>query len=142
MENSNQRDGFAGSRLFVYGTLRKGFRSHGFLQQLHARFLGIGYVGGRLYNLGEYPGAAETADCLDSVHGELYFLPRLAEAFRILDTFEGYNPARTMFNLFEHKQATVILVSGREVGAWVYWLAQRRILGRRIPSGNYAMCRT
>ena len=142
MEGSNQRDSFAGSRLFVYGTLRRGFRSHGFLQQLHARFLATARVRGRLYDLGEYPGAVESAGSTDRVAGELYFLPRPLEAFRILDKFEGCNTARPAFNLFDRKRAAVTVAGGREVRAWIYWLAQRRIIGRCISSGNYAARRT
>ena len=69
MENS------AGARLFVYGTLRKGFRAHGLLQRFHARLLGAGHIRGWLYDLGEYPGAAEGTGAQGFVEGELYSLP-------------------------------------------------------------------
>lgn len=141
MEKLSQPDGFANSHLFVYGTLRKGFRAHGLLQQLHARFLASGHIQGRLYNLGEYPGAVESSIRSECVAGEIYFLPRPAMAFGVLDRFEGYNAANPAFNQFERRMATVSATDGGEGSAWVYWLAQRRILGRRIPSGNYALSR-
>jgi len=45
------------AKLFVYGTLRRGFELHSYLRRQSARFLGEGIIGGRLYDLGEYPGA-------------------------------------------------------------------------------------
>lgn len=128
----------AGARLFVYGTLRKGFRSHGLLQRFRPRFLGTGHVQGRLFCLGEYPGARECARDTDRVQGELYWLPRAEAAFRVLDGFEGFHPVRLASNEFERKETIVTTAGGGETRAWIYWLSPTHSCGRRIPSGNYA----
>ena len=130
-----------GARLFAYGTLRKGFRSHKLLQDCHARFLGTGRARGRLYDLGEYPGATESVSETDRICGEVYWLPRASCAFGILDRYEGFNPARTESSEFVRKETTVILAGGRKVRAWVYWLLQARTSGRRLFSGDYAVRR-
>lgn len=141
MEDELQPGAVAGARLFVYGTLRKGFRSHELLQRFHARLIGRGSVSGRLYDLGEYPGALAGATDAERVYGEVYFLPRGEAAFRVLDRFESFDPARPESNEFERRETTVVLADGRKVRCWIYWMAGVRSAVRRIRAGNYAMCR-
>jgi gamma-glutamylcyclotransferase (GGCT)/AIG2-like uncharacterized protein YtfP len=131
----------AGARLFVYGTLRKGFRAHGLLLRFRPRPLGAGHVPGRLYELGDYPGAAEAVGNEDRIQGELYWLPRAEVAFKVLDNFEGFDPARPASNEFERKETMVTLAGGRRIRAWIYRLAPTQARGRRILSGNYALRR-
>ncbi|MEJ2010260.1 MAG: gamma-glutamylcyclotransferase [Acidobacteriota bacterium] len=132
---------FAKAHLFVYGTLRKGFRSHEMLRRLHAQSVAGGHVQGRLYDLGNYPGAVESASETDRIHGEVYILPNAAQAFRVLDRFEGYDPAKPGCNLFERQETTVVLAGGGRMRAWIYWLGSCHQGRRRVPSGDYAMCR-
>jgi gamma-glutamylcyclotransferase (GGCT)/AIG2-like uncharacterized protein YtfP len=141
MESENQELSLEGARLFVYGTLRKGFRAHKLLQRHHARFLGNGHVQGRLYNLSEYPGAKWSDAPGERVQGEVYFLPRAAAAFSSLDRFEGYDPSRPEWSMFELKETTVRLAGQREVRAWIYWLRGGRRSGRRLLTGDYGMRR-
>ena len=137
MENGSRKGTLANGRLFVYGALRKGFRAHRLMQGFRARLLATGWVNGRLYDLGKYPGALESTRDADKVHGEIYLLPRAADAFRVLDSLEGFDPANSGGNLFERKETTVMLAGGRETRAWIYWLPRVRACGRRIASGNY-----
>jgi gamma-glutamylcyclotransferase (GGCT)/AIG2-like uncharacterized protein YtfP len=141
MEFENQELTPEGARLFVYGTLRKGFRAHKFLQRYHARFLGNGHVQGRLYNLSEYPGAMWSDTAADCVQGEVYFLPRATTAFKALDRFEGYDPARPEWSMFERRETTVRLAGEREMRAWTYWLRGAYRSGRRLLTGDYGMRR-
>jgi gamma-glutamylcyclotransferase (GGCT)/AIG2-like uncharacterized protein YtfP len=141
MEFENQELTLEDARLFVYGTLRKGFRAHKLLQRHHARFLGSGHVQGRLYHLSEYPGATWSSTPGDSVQGEVYFLPRAATAFKALDRFEGYDPARPEWSMFERKETTVRLAGAREMRAWIYWLRGGYRSGRRLLTGDFGMRR-
>ncbi|HXH49348.1 MAG TPA: gamma-glutamylcyclotransferase family protein [Terriglobia bacterium] len=141
MEFENQELTIDGARLFVYGTLRRGFRAHKLLQRHHARFLGNGHVQGRLYNLGEYPGAKWSGTPGERVQGEVYFLPRAATALRALDRFEGYDPARPEWSMFERKETTVRLAGEREMRAWVYWVREGHRPGRRLLTGDFGMRR-
>ncbi len=138
MENEVRREDGAGDPLFVYGTLRRGFRSHSMLQRLHARFLTTGHVRGRLYDLGEYPGAVESASDAERVHGELYLLPKAAQSFSVVDRFEGFDPVHSRSNLFERMRTTVVLAGGGQTQAWIYWMGNVHRARRRVPSGNYA----
>lgn len=141
MNSPNPMGDNGGARLFVYGTLRKGFRAHKLLQRFCPRFLGVGQVRGRLYNLGKYPGATETTHTNDRIQGELYWLARATAAFKVLDRFEGFHPRRPASNEFERRETTVTMLDGSESLAWIYWLSRTRPAGRRILSGNYVLHR-
>ena len=55
-------------KLFVYGTLKRGFRLHSFLKK--ARYLGEATLSGfKMYDLGWYPAIVPGKGC---VQGELY----------------------------------------------------------------------
>lgn len=129
------------AHLFVYGTLRKRFPSHEILRRLRAQFLAEGSVQGRLYDLGEYPGAVPRASDADRIRGELYALRNGERAFKVLDRFEGYEPENPARSLFERREVTVILAGGEQARAWIYWLRRARGSKRRVLSGNYAMNR-
>jgi gamma-glutamylaminecyclotransferase len=62
--------------VFVYGSLKRGFRNHGLLA--NCEFVGAGLTEARyrLINLGPYPALVETADEPLSITGELYRIDR------------------------------------------------------------------
>jgi len=72
--------------LFVYGTLKRGCRSHH--QLADAQFLGVAWTKPlyRMYNCGAYPGLVFTGDG-ESVEGELYRVS--SHGVALLDEFEG-----------------------------------------------------
>ena len=141
MDCENRLDATSSVRLFVYGTLRTGFRSHQILQRLHARFLGRGRVRGRLFDLCRYPGAVESRNGAEFVSGEVYRLPRAEMAFRVLDRYEGFDPSLPESGEFVRNKTIVTMDSGREIRAWIYWLLRARASGRRIRSGDYPVHR-
>ena len=140
MEDQEQPGTHGNAMLFVYGTLRKGFRSHGFLRGLHARFVTVGHVQGRLYDMGVFPGAVESGKRADRVHGELYLLPSAASSFRVLDRYEGFDRENSGGNQFVRKVTEVKLAGDREVRAWIYWMGTTQRAARRVLSGDYSMC--
>lgn len=138
MEKQKQTESLVNELLFVYGTLRKGFRAHDIMRRFHARFVANGQAQGRLYDLGDYPGARESSRSVERVQGDVYLLPKPALAFRVLDAFEGYRPANPSLSLYERKR-TMVMVAGRgQIEAWIYWLCDARAKGRRIPSGDFS----
>ncbi|WP_353662477.1 gamma-glutamylcyclotransferase family protein [Hydrogenimonas sp. SS33] len=98
-------------RLFVYGTLKRGHPMHRLLAPF-ARYVAEGSICGKLYDLGAYPGVVEEQGCRHRVFGELYRLTDAAEAFRVLDAYEGSEYRRI--------ELPVRLEGGRSVPAWVY----------------------
>jgi gamma-glutamylcyclotransferase (GGCT)/AIG2-like uncharacterized protein YtfP len=77
-------------RLFVYGTLMRGF-DHPMAQLLSrsADFLGAARCQGRLYLVKHYPGLVLSDDPTDIVFGELFRLRQPAELLREFDMYEA-----------------------------------------------------
>jgi gamma-glutamylcyclotransferase (GGCT)/AIG2-like uncharacterized protein YtfP len=77
-------------RLFVYGTLMRGF-DHPMARLLaaNADFLGPARCRGRLYLVKHYPGLVLSDDPADVVHGELFRLRARDELLREFDMYEA-----------------------------------------------------
>lgn len=72
------------NRIFVYGSLKKGFGNHRLLET--ARFLGETQVKGKMYSLGGYPGAKMDEE--GTIFGELYEVDDSTKSR--LDRLEGH----------------------------------------------------
>ena len=126
-------------RLFVYGTLRRGFELHHYLPSLGARFLAEGKVAAELVDLGRYPGARPAGQRGKWVRGEIFQLRRPARDLRVLDEVEGFNPHAPERSEFVRAATEVKLNNGARQHAWIYWLGARiRGATCRIASGDYA----
>ncbi|MDR2489300.1 MAG: gamma-glutamylcyclotransferase [Desulfovibrio sp.] len=110
--------------LFVYGTLQRGGRLHGYMRGFD--FVGEASVPGRLLHCGGFPGliAGEKGEC---VHGEIYrvkpgFDPE--ELLAGLDSVEGFS-GFGRHNLYERRIITATDVAGKETPCWVYhWMGK------------------
>jgi len=111
--------------LFVYGTLRRGFRLHHHLKRLGAQFVAGGKVQAELFDLGEFPGACESTRPGKTVKGELHRLHRLEQTLRVLDEIEGFSPRNPDRGLFQRRTAEVTLPNGQRRLAWIYWFRWR-----------------
>ena len=116
--------------LFVYGSLRRGFAAQALMRRLGARYVGKGSIRGRLFDLGEFPGASKAPGASARVSGELYHLPGAAHALKSLDRYEGSSYSREV--------TEVKLQSGARVRAWVYWLKQVPASKHQIRGRDYA----
>jgi len=128
--------------LFVYGTLRRGQPLHRFLDCGKSRFVGEGRIAGRLFDLGEYPGAIGDVKRFSTVRGEVHELLAPEETFPVLDDVEGYDPRRPERSLFERRAVTACLDSGRRLTAWVYFYRRPLLDATEIPDGDFARYRT
>jgi len=109
--------------LFVYGSLRSGFRSPAYEYiSKHFNFVGEGKVKGKLYDMGNYP-AARPIDGDSFIKGELYTARHPSEfdwAIGQLDDYEGINGEADEVNFYQRRLADVHL-EGKLVPAWIYW---------------------
>lgn len=111
------------NHLFVYGSLRSGFRNPAY-QYLTRYFhlAGDAVVKGKLYDLGEYPAAAATEE-EKFISGELYVINDPIEfswAIAQLDDYEGLNVEEGEHPLYK-REAVKAYINGQGSDAWIYW---------------------
>lgn len=111
------------TRVFVYGTLRRGGRNDIHRYQPQPRFVTAGRVQGRLYHLGRYPGLVLGAG--DWVQGEVYEVS--ASVLVELDRLEGLLPQPT--GEYHRRTMTVDTPAG-PLDCWLYEIDPARIQGR------------
>jgi gamma-glutamylaminecyclotransferase len=100
-------------RLFVYGTLMRGFCRHGFLKGQTFVQTAMTRPKYRLINLGDYPGLVETADQGRQIHGEVWEVSE--DALAILDEVEG-----TDAGLYERRHVNLEGWDSDSVEAYFY----------------------
>lgn len=127
--------------LFVYGTLRRGFRLHRRLAKDSVRYVGKGKIRGQLYNLGAYPGVYPVSSNAAEVQGELYELLRPESQLRKLDAEEECIPGRPQDSLFTRRMTRVRLDDGQHLEAWAYFLPRKPVKARTIAHGDYSKVR-
>jgi gamma-glutamylcyclotransferase (GGCT)/AIG2-like uncharacterized protein YtfP len=117
--------------LFAYGTLRPGLAPEEIapiVAQLSA--LGEGFMFGKLYDLGNYPGAVIDPASAWIIYGTVYALPQDApDVLRALDAYEG--------DEFVRIAQLVTLTEGRVLDCWVYDYKGQPGEDRFIKSGRW-----
>jgi gamma-glutamylcyclotransferase (GGCT)/AIG2-like uncharacterized protein YtfP len=125
-------------RLFVYGTLMRGF-DHPMAKLLakSADFLGEAKCKGRLYRVKHYPGLVLSDDPADIVFGEVYRLRAGEELLRAFDMYEACGEGFPEPTEYVRKTIAVTLDDGTASEAWTYlynWPVARL---PRIASGRF-----
>ena len=109
--------------LFVYGSLRSGFRNPVYNYLTKYFYLkGEAVVKGKLYDMGEYPVALPTNE-EKFISGELYCINDPLEfswAIGQLDDYEGLNAEEGELPLYKREEVTAYQ-KGQPVTAWIYW---------------------
>ena len=110
-------------QLFVYGSLRSGFRNpvYEYLTR-YFHLLGDAIVKGKLYDKGDSPVAAPTIE--DTfISGELYTINNPEEftwAIEQLDDYEGLNVEAGEKPLYK-RETVDVYQNGIPKAAWIYW---------------------
>lgn len=106
--------------LFVYGTLKNDAQNEvaRFLRD-HATFLGEGIMAGRMFDLGEYPGAVFIENGGEQVSGHVFKMTEPALVLKVLDEYEGIG---SEFPEPHEYVRQVVPVSFRQevLNCWVY----------------------
>jgi gamma-glutamylcyclotransferase (GGCT)/AIG2-like uncharacterized protein YtfP len=102
--------------------------------------LGMGYILGRLYDLGEYPGAKYCpqgeAKLPPKVWGRLLGISEPGPVFAVLDRYEGFNRAAPLESEFSRSTTAVVLPEEeRTVMAQVYFY-NPHVRGKKLISGG------
>ncbi len=111
-------------QLFVYGSLRSGFRNpaYNYLTK-YFRLLGEAVVKGKFYDAGPHPVAVPTNDTESYINGELYTInnpEEFAWAIEQLDDYEGLNVEVGETPLYT-RAITEVFQEGKGSIAWIYW---------------------
>jgi gamma-glutamylcyclotransferase (GGCT)/AIG2-like uncharacterized protein YtfP len=108
-------------RLFVYGTLMRGF-DHPMAQLLSrsAEFIGEARCRGRLYLVKHYPGLVLSGDHADMVFGELYRLRAPDELLREFDMYEACGEGFAEPTEYIRQMLPVTSGDGAVSEAWTY----------------------
>jgi len=109
--------------LFVYGTLRRNYtppEMGGLMESFE--WIGTGSVAGRIYDLGDYPGAEFDRASSNEIQGEVYKLPVNGKALEKLDEYEEFWPENPSSSLFIRIAVPVRMKSGKQLHCWAYRL--------------------
>ena len=110
-------------QLFVYGSLRSGFRSpaYEYISRFF-NFIGEARVRGKLFDMGSYPGAVPASDDAFII-GELYIIKDDSDfswAIGQLDDYEGVNVESDETQLYRRELAEAS-INNEVTPAWIYW---------------------
>jgi gamma-glutamylcyclotransferase (GGCT)/AIG2-like uncharacterized protein YtfP len=125
-------------RLFVYGTLMRGF-DHPMAQLLSrsAELIGEARCQGRLYRVKHYPGLVLSNEPSDLVFGELYRLRAPEELLREFDMYEACGEGFAEPTEYIRQMLTVMLDDSTVSEAWTYIYNWPVAHLPRIESGRF-----
>jgi gamma-glutamylcyclotransferase (GGCT)/AIG2-like uncharacterized protein YtfP len=108
-------------RLFVYGTLMRGFE-HPMARLLsgNADFISEARCQGRLYRVEHYPALVLSDDAADIVYGELFRLRAPDELLREFDMYEACGEGFPQPTEYVRKMLPLTLADGTSTEAWTY----------------------
>jgi gamma-glutamylcyclotransferase (GGCT)/AIG2-like uncharacterized protein YtfP len=122
--------------LFVYGTLMNTEAEPSASLMKGCSIFCKGKFAGKLYDLGEYPGAVLSSKGEEFVYGDIVFMKTPEITIRLLDDYEGFGDDQEQPNLFVRKLIEVETANGK-TACWVY-LYNLPVKGfKQIISGKY-----
>jgi len=125
--------------LFVYGTLSPRHAPPEIASTVRRlRPVGTATVRGRLYDLGEYPGAILNEKSRSVIRGEVFELPADRSALTSLDNYEGFEPAKPASSLFLRRVCPVTMDDGKRLRCWVYIYNGDMKDAQPLRSGRYS----
>ena len=136
--NDGYRNSMISDRLFVYGTLMRGFDPPmAKLLSRSADFLGEAQCRGRLYLIKHYPGLVLSEEPDDIVFGELYRLRARDELLGEFDMYEACGAGFPEPTEYVRQMLNVTLDDGGADEAWTY-IYNWPVTGLpRIASGKF-----
>ena len=122
--------------LCIYGSLLNASNEFAAYLNKYAHVYTTGKFNGKLYDIGEYPGAIASTEDTNWVSGTVMLLNHPETTLSVIDDYEGYGPDQEQPNLFIRELATINTPKGRMV-CWIY-LYNLPVTGlRQITSGDY-----
>ncbi len=124
--------------MFVYGTLQPGCAPP-HIADLSAKLrpVGEGFVRGRLYDLGGYPGAVPDENATGKILGTVMELPEDLGILRRLDAYEECDPNSPETSEYVRELREVELTAGETLTCWFYRYNWKMDELRRVASGDW-----
>ncbi len=124
--------------LFAYGTLQPGC-APAHIADLSAmlRPMGEGFVRGKLFDLGGYPGAVPDANSESRIFGTVMELPEDSEIFRRLDAYEECNTLSPDTSEYVRELCDIELESGETLTCWFYRYNWKPDTSKLIADGRW-----
>ncbi|MBS1620871.1 MAG: gamma-glutamylcyclotransferase [Bacteroidetes bacterium] len=128
-------------QLFVYGSLRSGFKSPAY-EYISRSFelIGEAKVKGKLFDMGSYPAGIPSRDN-SFITGELYVAKGSDEfhwAISQLDDYEGVNVEPDVMQLYR-RELTEVYLNKTVTHAWIYWY-NGDISGKKLIASGDLIC--
>lgn len=105
--------------LFVYGTLLDPKNQVAKFLQSNAELYDEGYFQGKLFDLGDYPGAVESNNPEDKVYGSVFVL-KTETVLRILDEYEEAGDQFANPNEFIRTKTEIVVNKNEKLFCWIY----------------------
>lgn len=122
--------------LFVYGTLLDNDNEFAVYLRDNGKLYAEGRIRGKLYDIGEYPGAVLSDEDNSYVYGVILKLDNATEVLHVVDEYEGFGAGQTWPNEF----VRVLTIAETEKGAaqcWIYLYNFSTTNLPQITSGKY-----
>ena len=122
--------------LFVYGTLLDNDNEFAVFLKNNSKFHSPGKLKGKLYDIGEYPGAVFYSDDENYIYGNILELINIEKVLPVIDDYEGYGDDQIQPNEFVRALASVETQADNVI-CWLY-LYNLPVAGLPIiESGRY-----
>jgi gamma-glutamylcyclotransferase (GGCT)/AIG2-like uncharacterized protein YtfP len=122
--------------LFVYGTLLDEKNKFGDYLKNNSAYYQEGKFKGKLYNIGEYPGAIHQPESETYIYGSIFMMYNAAEVLKTLDDYEGFGNDYSQPNEFIRELITVE-TGNVPLRCWVYLYNWPVDSPKLIISGDY-----
>ena len=124
--------------LFVYGTLlQQAQHPMGHYLAQHAENIGKGFILGKMYQIGAYPGVIASQNPREKVVGMVVQLIDAQKILPRLDAYEGFGDDCEQPNEFVREKVNVWLENGQKTEAWAYFYNWPTHELRQIISGDF-----
>ena len=124
------------NKLFIYGSLLQTDNEFGRYLKQHAKLYKWGKFKGKLYDVGEYPGAITYHNSDYFVYGSIVQIENPIETLKHIDDYEGFGDDQLQPNLFI-RELLDIETDNEIVKCWVYLYNHPLTNLPQIISGDY-----
>lgn len=105
-------------KIFVYGTLKKGFKLDGQCTTKRKHIIKNVNTSGTLFNLGPFPGAKFNTK--NVVIGEIHIFEDIKNTLQQMDYIEGYDSKNKINSLFIRRKINVFNKNNKKIKAYAY----------------------